>query len=161
MHRDLKPANIMLTADHRVKLGDLGLSRYFTELTMEAFSKVGTPLYMSPEVLQGDGYGFAADVWSLGCILYELCTLRSPFKPPDGENTSLFALFGSIKGGKFAPISTDSWYSPTCRNFIHSMIALKPEHRPSIEQVTFPHPFGFIPFRVSPSFSYTSCADDH
>ena len=56
----------MLSHDNQVLLGDLGLSRYFNPQTLEAFSKVGTPLYISPEVLMGTGYGFAADVWSLG-----------------------------------------------------------------------------------------------
>ncbi len=55
-------SNIMLTVDNQVKLGDLGLGRYFTSQTLEAFSKVGTPLYMSAEVLQGNGYTFSADV---------------------------------------------------------------------------------------------------
>lgn len=77
---DLKPANIMLTMENQIKLGDLGLGRYFTSQTLEAFSKVGTPLYMSAEVLQGSGYTFSADIWSLGCVLYELCMLKSPFK---------------------------------------------------------------------------------
>ena len=68
MHRDLKPANIFLTAEGQVKVGDLGLSRALSENTMQAHSKVGTPLYMSPEVLRGKGYAFKSDVWSLGCI---------------------------------------------------------------------------------------------
>lgn len=97
MHRDLKPANIMLTIDNKVKLGDLGLGRYFTSQTIEAFSKVGTPLYMSAEVLQGNGYTFSADIWSLGCVLYELCMLRSPFKSDKGVN--LYDLFQKIKNG--------------------------------------------------------------
>ena len=58
MHRDLKPANIFLTVEAEVKVGDLGLGRHFSDETMEAFSKVGTPLYMSPEVLKGKGYNF-------------------------------------------------------------------------------------------------------
>ena len=51
MHRDLKPANIFIDGNNNLKLGDLGLGRDFTSQTMEAFSRVGTPLYMSPEVL--------------------------------------------------------------------------------------------------------------
>lgn len=51
MHRDLKPANIFIDTNDNLKLGDLGLGRDFTSQTMEAYSRVGTPLYMSPEVL--------------------------------------------------------------------------------------------------------------
>ena len=80
MHRDLKPANIFIDSQENLKLGDLGLGRDFSSQTLEAFSRVGTPLFMSPEVLQGSGYDFQCDVWSLGCIAYELCALRSPFK---------------------------------------------------------------------------------
>jgi NIMA (never in mitosis gene a)-related kinase len=76
MHRDLKPANIFLTLSGTVKVGDLGLGREMSENTLEAHSKVGTPLYMSPEVLRGDGYDWKSDVWSLGCLLYELAMLK-------------------------------------------------------------------------------------
>ena len=80
MHRDLKPANIFIDNNGDLKVGDLGLSRQLSSQTFEAFSRVGTPLYMSPEVLQGKGYDWKSDVWSLGCIAYELCMLRSPFR---------------------------------------------------------------------------------
>lgn len=66
MHRDLKPANIFLTLKGVVKVGDLGLGRYLSENTVEARSKVGTPLYMSPEVLRGESYDWKSDVWSMG-----------------------------------------------------------------------------------------------
>ena len=69
MHRDLKPANIFLTLNGTVKVGDLGLGREMSEHTVEAHSKVGTPLYMSPEVLRGDGYDFRSDIWSVGCLV--------------------------------------------------------------------------------------------
>ena len=52
MHRDLKPANIFISGDGSLKVGDLGLGRVFSDETIEAYSKVGTPLYMSPEVLE-------------------------------------------------------------------------------------------------------------
>ena len=64
LHRDLKPANVFLTLNGTVKVGDLGLGRMMSEHTFEAHSKVGTPLYMSPEVLRGDGYDWKSDVWS-------------------------------------------------------------------------------------------------
>ena len=56
MHRDLKPANIFIHADNTLKIGDLGLGRSFSSYTLEAYSKVGTPLYMSPELIQDSGY---------------------------------------------------------------------------------------------------------
>ena len=67
-----QPANIFLTKGGIIKVGDLGLSRELSEKTLQAYSKVGTPLYMSPEVLNGAGYDFKSDIWSLGCILYEV-----------------------------------------------------------------------------------------
>lgn len=54
MHRDLKPANIFISSDGLLKVGDLGLGRVFGSETVQAYSKVGTPLYMSPEVLNAD-----------------------------------------------------------------------------------------------------------
>ena len=103
MHRDLKPANIFIDNKGELKLGDLGLGRAMSSQTYEAYSRVGTPLYMSPEVLEGSGYDTKSDVWSLGCIAYELCCLKSPFKS-DKKDMSLYDLFQSIKEGKYGPM---------------------------------------------------------
>lgn len=65
MHRDLKPSNIFITVDGRLKLGDLGLSRYFSSKTLQAVSVVGTPYYMSPEVRE---LASGAGVWWQGRI---------------------------------------------------------------------------------------------
>lgn len=100
MHRDLKPANIFISANGALKIGDLGLGRVFSSQTVEAYSKVGTPLYMSPELLRGEGYDMKSDIWSLGCIAYEMAELKSPFRN-DGEKLSLMELFGKITKGSF------------------------------------------------------------
>eukprot|EP00163_Fabomonas_tropica_P006305 TRINITY_DN1588_c0_g2_i2.p1 TRINITY_DN1588_c0_g2~~TRINITY_DN1588_c0_g2_i2.p1 ORF type:complete len:668 (+),score=131.80 TRINITY_DN1588_c0_g2_i2:535-2538(+) len=130
MHRDIKPANIFIAADGSLRIGDLGLGREFSSKTMEAFSKVGTPLYMSPEVIHGDGYDFRSDVWSLGCVLYELTTLRSPFR---AEGTNIYGIFKKIKNGEFKPIGDG--YSQELRSMIHRMLSLEPEKRPSMPDV--------------------------
>lgn len=130
MHRDLKPANIFLTRDGKVKVGDLGLGRFLSEHTLEAFSKVGTPLYMSPEVLQGKGYEWSSDVWSLGCLLYELAMLRSPFKE---EGLNLYGLFQKITKGSYPPIS--SVYTNDLRELVDEMLQSDPSKRPGARYV--------------------------
>jgi len=82
MHRDIKPANIFLCERGVVKLGDLGLGRFFSSNTYNAHSVVGTPFYMSPEVIMGsgNGYSFKSDMWSLGCILFMLLSGEQPFR---------------------------------------------------------------------------------
>ena len=132
MHRDLKPANIFLGSDGTLKLGDLGLGRFMSSQTIEAFSRVGTPLYMSPEVLKGQGYDWKSDVWSLGCVIYELACLRSPFKRDD-EKMSLYDLFQTISKGEFPPLPPR--YSEELRQVVNSMIQIMPQNRLSVDQV--------------------------
>ena len=128
MHRDIKPANIFLAAGGCVKLGDLGLGRAFSSQTYEALSKVGTPLYMSPEVLDGRGYEWKSDVWSLGCLLYELACLRSPFK---AAGDSLYTLFKKISAGEYAALP--SHFSSELSSLVASMIRIDPAKRPDVK----------------------------
>lgn len=132
MHRDLKPANIFLVSDGSLKLGDLGLGRFMSSQTIEAFSRVGTPLYMSPEVLKGSGYDWKSDVWSLGCITYELACFRSPFKKEE-EKMSLYDLFQTINKGEFPPLPNR--YSEELKQVVNLMIQVTPQNRLSIDQV--------------------------
>lgn len=133
IHRDLKPANILIFSDGSFKLGDLGLGRYMSDETFKAFSKVGTPLYMSPEVIRNDGYDFKSDVWSLGCVVYELITYKSPFRTD--EKISLFDLFNKINKGDYPQI-TDEKYSNVLKGLVDKMLRVNPEDRIGLEEVS-------------------------
>jgi len=78
LHWDLKCANVFLNEDGTVKLGDLNVSKV-TKHSGLAETQTGTPYYASPEVWQDKAYDFWSDIWSLGCVLYEIITLNPPF----------------------------------------------------------------------------------
>ena len=85
---------------------------------------------MSPEVLRGDGYDFKSDIWSLGCLLYELTMLKSPFK---AEGLNLYSLFQKISQGDYQPLPET--YSLELRTLAYKMISTKSEDRPEIADV--------------------------
>lgn len=132
IHRDLKPANILIFGDGTLKLGDLGLGRYMSNETCKAFSKVGTPLYMAPEVIRDGGYDFKSDIWSLGCVIYELITFKSPFRADD--RISLLELFNKINKGEYNKI-TDEKYPSEIRVLVDKMLIVNPEERVSLEEI--------------------------
>ncbi|KAI3354067.1 hypothetical protein L3Q82_018625, partial [Scortum barcoo] len=94
LHRDLKSKNIFLTDDGMVKLGDFGSACTLNSSKAYAQTYVGTPYYVAPEIWDNKPYNNKSDVWSLGCVLYELCTLQHPVFPlfrlsPNITNKSL------------------------------------------------------------------------
>mmetsp|Transcript_52015 Transcript_52015/g.119675 ORF Transcript_52015/g.119675 Transcript_52015/m.119675 type:complete len:152 (-) Transcript_52015:268-723(-) len=130
MHRDVKPANVFITAEHTMKLGDLGLGRYFSSKTYKVHSTVGTPYYMSPECMQNHGYSFRSDLWSLGCLLYELATLRSPFY---SEGLNFYVLGKRIMSRQYEPVGDSR--SPQLAQLVDQMLQINPADRPTAEAV--------------------------
>ncbi|KAF0704252.1 hypothetical protein AaE_015034, partial [Aphanomyces astaci] len=72
--------NVFLSRDGIVKLGNFGIARTLDHTLDAAQTQIGTPLYMSPEICNGEDYNTKSDIWSLGCVLYELVALTSPFQ---------------------------------------------------------------------------------
>lgn len=139
IHRDLKPGNIFLTANDNdfdqtlqtvdyskviIKLGDFGLAKSLQSSIEFATTYVGTPYYMSPEVLNDKPYSPLSDIWSLGCIMYEICSLRVPF-----QAKTYTELQGKIKLGKVEPIPNH--YSSHLKELIESCIQVNYQHRPN------------------------------
>ncbi len=87
VHRDIKSLNVLLGADNELKICDLGGSRLLTSGALLG-GKVGTPLYLAPEVLQCHPYDTKADIWSLGCLVYTLVTRLPPFLGRDSLDLS-------------------------------------------------------------------------
>lgn len=73
--------NVFLTNNFtEIRIGDLGAAKYLGETTTLAKTIIGTPYYLSPEICEEKNYNDKSDVWSLGCILYELCSYKHPFE---------------------------------------------------------------------------------
>lgn len=126
IHRDLKSANLFLMKDGTVKIGDLNVSK-LTEKGM-ARTQIGTPYYASPEIWNDKLYNAKTDIWSIGCIIYEMCQLQPPFK-----GTSLPELANNIMKGVYSPISRQ--YSKDLSNVIKKMLQLDVDSRPSCDDL--------------------------
>ncbi|XP_054642551.1 serine/threonine-protein kinase Nek5-like isoform X3 [Dunckerocampus dactyliophorus] len=134
LHRDIKSQNIFLTEQgKKVKLGDFGIARMLNNTMELARTCVGTPHYLSPEICESRPYNNKTDIWSLGCVLYELCTLRHPF-----EGSSLRQLVSKICRGRYNPVA--SRYSYDLRLLITQLFKVNPRDRPSVTSI-LQHPF--------------------
>ena len=125
MHRDLKCANIFLMKNGQLKIGDLNVSK-LAKNNM-AKTQTGTPFYLAPEIWKDLPYDYKCDIWSVGCIIYELCTSRPPFR-----GTSLKEVCHNVMTGYYLPISG---FSNDMREIISKMLIVDPKRRYSTDEL--------------------------
>ncbi|XP_043269140.1 serine/threonine-protein kinase fused isoform X2 [Venturia canescens] len=130
--RDLKPQNILLEANGVAKLCDFGFARSMSTGTHVVTSIKGTPLYMAPELIEVCPYDHNADLWSLGCIIYELIVGTPPF-----QATSILHLVRLIR---YETVKWPEFISPSCKSFLQGLL-----QKDSSQRLTWPelldHPF--------------------
>lgn len=126
VHRDIKSMNLFLTDEGVIKLGDFGVSRQMSEKTMCLHSFYGTPLYFSPEIIEGRPYSHSTDLWSLGVVLYELLSLELPFKGP-----SLQDVIAAVLRGQYAPLSRPAEFNQV----VSMLLTRDAEKRPNAEEL--------------------------
>jgi len=127
LHRDLKCANVFISKDHKtVKLGDLNVSK-ITKGNI-ARTQTGTPYYASPEVWKDLPYDAKSDIWSLGCVVYEMCALKPPFRANDMQG-----LYKKVQKGVYDRIP--SYYSSDLSTLISMCLQVSPSLRPLCDQL--------------------------
>jgi len=119
IYRDLKPENILLDSEGNVKLTDFGFSKFVTDRT---WTMCGTPDYLAPEVIAGQGHGKAVDWWSLGILVFEMLAGYPPFTD---ENT--LGLFAKIREPGL--LVYPEFFPPEAVDFIRNLLVVDPTRR--------------------------------
>ncbi|XP_044058568.1 serine/threonine-protein kinase Nek3 isoform X2 [Siniperca chuatsi] len=132
LHRDLKSKNIFLTDKGTIKLGDFGSACILNSSKAYAHTYVGTPYYVAPEIWDNKPYNNKSDVWSLGCVLYELCTLRHPF-----QASSWKSLILKVCRGAYPPLPNHLPYE--LQYLVKQMFKTNPNDRPSLHTILTSH----------------------
>ncbi|XP_053993403.1 probable serine/threonine-protein kinase nek2 [Hylaeus volcanicus] len=132
LHRDLKPQNILLSGKYKkLKLADFGLAKVLQPLQQMAETHVGTPYYMSPEILCCSKYDEKSDIWSLGCLIYEISTGTSPF-----SRASCYEdLRHLVDEGYVGTVEFPTLYIKELFTVIRWMLSNDPNDRPTTSQL--------------------------
>ena len=126
IHRDLKSANIFLMKNGICKLGDLNVAKVVENELLR--TQTGTPYFASPEIWEDKPYSFKSDIWSIGCILYQMAALEMPFQ---GKNIK--EVYYNLKNVNIPPLP--EIYSEELMIIIKKLLKLEPDKRPSTKEI--------------------------
>lgn len=128
IHRDIKCLNIFLNENRCIKIGDLGVSKVVGSLNLLQGTRVGTPLYLSPELVKQQPYDYKIDIWAMGCVLYHVSQLEPPFS---GDN--LIVLGNNIVSKHPKPLPPV--FSSHLQKFVDKLMAKKAVDRPNTKEM--------------------------
>ena len=127
IHRNLNSKNIFLSKSRLIKVINFNCC-YIIDKNSNKFNKNGNSFYIAPEILKDQNYNYKCDIWSIGCIIYEMASLSLPFI---GKNNEI--LFNNIMTGKIKPIP--QFYSQNLKSIINDMLIIEPSKRPTIDKL--------------------------
>ena len=128
VHRDIKPSNFFVCKNGIIKLGDFGLSHLLPDTEAMLRTQAGTPYYLSPELCKGEPYNQKTDIWSLGCVLYEMCMLKRPFRGKTMNDVIM-------KITQNPTPAIQKYYDLDLQALSRSLLSKDPESRPSINEI--------------------------
>ncbi|MEU2549661.1 serine/threonine-protein kinase [Streptomyces roseolus] len=134
VHRDIKPGNLLMDAEGTVKLADFGIARFVDDPSAGLTTTgqiVGTGLYLAPERALGKPASPASDVYSLGCVLYQLLTGHPPFR----ADTATALLYQHIDSAPTPPSRLGVVLTPAFEAYLLSLLAKQPEQRPPAQAI--------------------------
>ena len=134
IHRDIKPENIVLLLDGTVKLIDFGWSCVYDD-NDPPDEKSGTTIYNPPEMLRGECYDYAVDVWQVGVLMYELLSSKLPFDGPSEKKTKEKIMRCKPRYPKY--------FSDTLVDLLKSILTPEPSERISLDEITL-HPWFYL-----------------
>lgn len=138
IHRDIKLLNIFMAGDKTIKIGDMGMSKLIEQdINLMNMSRVGTPLFLAPELVKKEKYDYKIDIWSLGCSLYHLAKLVPPF-----NEENLIKLGNAIVNS--TPKDLPDVYSNDFRRFVNALLVKNKDQRVSAREAIDK----FIPLKV-------------
>ena len=132
-HRDLKPENLLLDRYDNIRVVDFGLSKRFSSMSPKLLTQCGSPAYAAPEMIKGEPYTTAADIWSAGVLLYTLVALELPF---ESETVP-----GMMKKIVYSQVKFPPFMSPPLDDLLNKMLTKDPESRITLNKIKDHHWF--------------------